>query len=193
MQKTGINKYVLINEQVSIADAIFKYTIRDFISGMVNLTPASVGIGTRMLWYKLILKSCGKGLLMKSMTTIKFPERVSIGNHVGISEYTLLDGDGGITIGDFTRIASHVSIIAFSHNFMDRNVPVKLQGKISKGITIGEDCWIGTGVRILDGVVVGKGAVIGAGSVVTKNIPPYSIAVGIPAHVIKERQGNVHD
>jgi acetyltransferase-like isoleucine patch superfamily enzyme len=58
---------------------------------------------------------------------------------------------------------------------------------VSKPIEIGDDVWIGTGVKILKGVKIGKGAVIGAGSVVTRDIPPYSIAVGIPARVIKER------
>jgi acetyltransferase-like isoleucine patch superfamily enzyme len=52
---------------------------------------------------------------------------------------------------------------------------------------IEDDCWLGSGVKVLDGVTIGKGSVIGAGSVVTKNIPPFSVAVGVPARVIKSR------
>lgn len=188
MQKKTINKILLVTEKVSIGDMIWKYTIRDFVLGCVSLIPSTLGILIRMLVYKFVLKSCGKGFLVKPLVTIKFPERVSIGNHVGISEYCLLDGDGGITIGNYVRIASHVSIIAFNHIYKDPHVLIKLQGKTSRGIIIKDDVWIGTGVRILDGVTIGEGSVIGAGSVVTKDIPPYSVAVGVPAKVIKNRE-----
>mgnify|MGYP001323331499 CR=1 FL=1 len=57
----------------------------------------------------------------------------------------------------------------------------------SDGIVIENDVWLGTGVRVLDGVTIGEGAVVGAGSVVTKSIPSYAIAVGVPAKVIKYR------
>ncbi|MCX7595635.1 MAG: acyltransferase, partial [Fischerella sp.] len=61
------------------------------------------------------------------------------------------------------------------------------QGVTCKGIIIEDDCWLGHGVTVLDGVTIGKGSVIGAGAVVTKDIPPYSVAVGIPAKVVKSR------
>ena len=54
-------------------------------------------------------------------------------------------------------------------------------------VKIGNDVWIGEGVKILKGVTIGDGAIIGAGSVVTKDIPPYCFAVGVPAKVIKQR------
>ena len=177
----------LINEKISWWDLIMKYTIRDAILGFASIVPSTIGIGLRTVLYRFFLKSTGKGLLIRSWVTIKFPERITIGEHVGISEYTLLDGDGGITIGDYVRIASHVSVIAFGHNFQDPHTPIKLQGKVSRGIVIEEDCWLGTGVRVLDGVTIGKGSVIGAGSVVTESIPPMSVAVGVPARVIKQR------
>ncbi len=187
MQKKSANQFILINERIGIWDFIWKYTLRDFILGCASITPASIGIGLRMFLYKFAFKSCGKGLLIKSFVTVKFPERIFVGDHVGISEYSILDGDGGIAIGHFTRIASHVSIIAFSHIYADPSIPIKLQGKTSKGISIGKDVWIGTGAKILDGVTIGDGSIIGAGSVVTEDIPPYSVAVGTPARVIKKR------
>jgi acetyltransferase-like isoleucine patch superfamily enzyme len=54
---------------------------------------------------------------------------------------------------------------------------------------IEDDCWLGDGVKVLDGVTIGRGSVIGAGAVVTKDIPPFSVAVGVPARVIKTRDG----
>lgn len=178
----------LITEKVSWWDVVVKYTLRDTFFGILSFIPATPGIVLRMLCYRFILKAAGKGLLIRQYVTIKFPERIVIGDHVGISEYTLLDGDGGMRIGNYVRVASHVSVIAFEHNYKDPNTPIKLQGKVSRGIVIEDDCWIGTGARILDGVTIGKGSVIGAGSVVTESIPPYSIAVGVPAKVIKKRE-----
>ena len=57
-----------------------------------------------------------------------------------------------------------------------------------EGINIGEDVWIGSGCKVLDGVRIGNGAVIGAGSVVTKDVDAYSIALGVPAKIVKSRQ-----
>ena len=65
---------------------------------------------------------------------------------------------------------------------------IREQGLTTKGIEIGDDCWLGYGVKVLDGVTIGQGSIVGAGAVVTKNLPPYSIAVGVPAKVIGSRQ-----
>lgn len=56
------------------------------------------------------------------------------------------------------------------------------------GVKIGNDCWIGAGVIILNGITIGDGAVVGAGAVVTKDVEPYTIVVGNPAHKIKDIQ-----
>ncbi|MEL6552371.1 MAG: DapH/DapD/GlmU-related protein [Cyanobacteria bacterium J06621_11] len=110
-----------------------------------------------------------------------------IGKHTYIGPYSCLSGYGDIKIGANCLIASHTSIYAHNYNFEDPTVIIRQQGYTHKGITIGDDCWIGSGVRIVDGVTIGTGSVIGAGAVVTKNIPPNSIAVGAPAKVIKTR------
>jgi acetyltransferase-like isoleucine patch superfamily enzyme len=65
---------------------------------------------------------------------------------------------------------------------------MKIQIGSTEGITIGDDVWIGVGVRITDGVSVGSGCVIGAGAVVLENIPDYAIAAGVPAKVIGNRK-----
>jgi acetyltransferase-like isoleucine patch superfamily enzyme len=106
---------------------------------------------------------------------------IKVGRNCTIQYGCLLYGVGGLEIGDDTRIAAHTIITPMNHVFRDPAVPVRLQGETAAGIKIGSDVWIGAGVKILDGVEIGDGCVVGAGSVVTKSLPPYTIAVGVPA------------
>lgn len=113
---------------------------------------------------------------------------INIGNECSVNPYTIIYGHGGISIGDFVRIAAHCIIIPANHNFDDINIPIYKQGLTLRGIIIGDDVWIGANVTVLDGVTIGNGTIIGANSIVVDNIPPYSIAVGNPARVIKTRK-----
>jgi acetyltransferase-like isoleucine patch superfamily enzyme len=112
---------------------------------------------------------------------------IRLGKNVSVNDYCFITSCYGITIEDNVRIAELVSIRDYDHEFLDRNKPIRLQGFRGGKIKIGEDSWIGRGVIITSGVTIGRGCVIGANSVVTKDIPDWSIAVGVPAKVIKTR------
>jgi acetyltransferase-like isoleucine patch superfamily enzyme len=100
-------------------------------------------------------------------------------------------GPGDIKIGKRCLIAANSGIYANNYNFSNPIEPiksqVKSQGISRKGIVIEDDCWLGHGVTILNGVTIGEGSVISTGAVVTKDVPPYSVVVGVPARVIKSR------
>lgn len=102
---------------------------------------------------------------------------IEIGDGSFLGPYACVEGPGNIKIGRHCLIASHSGIYASNRQKL---------GLSRDGIEIGDNCWLGTGVKILDGVTIGRDCVIGAGSVVTKSIPPFSVAVGVPAKVIKE-------
>jgi acetyltransferase-like isoleucine patch superfamily enzyme len=112
---------------------------------------------------------------------------ISLGEECSIKEYCLIYGTGGVEIGNYVRIATHVSIIAENHNYDDIHLPIFRQGVSYKGIKIGNDVLIGTRTVILDGVTIEDGCVVGAGSVVTDSIPPNSVVVGNPAKILRER------
>lgn len=119
---------------------------------------------------------------------------VRLGADCSVQNYTMLVGygnadspDGLIWIGDGVRIAAHGMMIAGNHRFDDPDRPIRQQGIKAAPIRIEDDVWIGGRVNIMAGVTIGRGSVIGAGSVVTKDIPPGSVAVGIPARVVKRR------
>src|SRR3989338_3603138 len=87
-------------------------------------------------------------------------------------------------------IAKDVSFISTNHQFRSRLIKINKHGMETKlpPIVVGDDVWIGEKAIILKSVTIGEGAVVGAGSVVTKDVPPYSIVVGNPAHVVAYRK-----
>lgn len=112
---------------------------------------------------------------------------IKSGSHLSVNPYSIVYGHGGTFLGNHVRIAAHCVIIPANHVFVDPDTPITYQGLSTEGIHIGNDVWLGAGVRVLDGIVIGDGCVVGAGSVVTKSLPPYSVAVGVPAKWVKER------
>ena len=114
-------------------------------------------------------------------------ESLEIGDNVGIAANAFIAVRGKVKIGDNTIFGPNVSIHAENHNFEDLNTPIRLQGATRKGITIGNDCWIGSKVTILDGVHIGNSVIVAAGAVVNKDVPDYAIVGGVPAKVIKFR------
>lgn len=116
-----------------------------------------------------------------------FGGEIRIGDNVYIGPYCVLYGHGGLTIGADTLVAAHSVIIPANHVFEDSERPIRQQGETRQGIQIGKDCWLGTGVKVLDGVNIGDGSVIAAGAVVTRPIPNYVVAAGVPARIVKNR------
>lgn len=121
-------------------------------------------------------------------TTFDNPGKgIWLGDNVGIGEFAYLGGAGGLTIGSGCIIGQYFSCHPENHLCADLNIEIRLQGTSRKGIEIGENCWIGSKVTLLDGVKVGSGSVIAAGAVVTRSFPANSIIGGVPAKLIKTR------
>ncbi len=111
-----------------------------------------------------------------------------VGKNCFFGEYTCIRGQGGVRIGDGVYTGTQVQIAAVNHVYSDPDKFIKDQGITAEGITIEDDVWLGSNVVVVDGVTIGKGCVVGAGAVVTKNLPPYSVAVGVPARAVKDRR-----
>ena len=94
---------------------------------------------------------------------------------------------GKIVIGNNVMIGPRVSLFSENHNFSDIHSSIKSQGVNNKGITIEDDCWIGSGVIILDGVTIGHGSIIGAGTLVTKDVLAESIIIDKRNRVVRSR------
>jgi acetyltransferase-like isoleucine patch superfamily enzyme len=114
---------------------------------------------------------------------------IHVGERTSISACCRIASTSRVTIGRLVQIAAFTYIGGGDHRIDRVDVPIIEQGFESRGgVEIEDDVWIGAGVVVHDGVYIGNGAVIGAGSVVTKDIPPYAVALGAPARVVRDRR-----
>lgn len=111
---------------------------------------------------------------------------ITIGKRCFIGERSVIRGQGGVRIGNDVLLAPHVQILAIDHVVATSRVPIMEQGIRGEGIVIEDGAWLGAGSIITDGVRVGRNAVVGAGAVVTRDVPDGTVAVGVPARVVRE-------
>lgn len=134
--------------------------------------------------------------------------RFWLGRRSVIESYCCINNAvGDVTIGDYTRIGIHCTVIgpvcighhvnlaqgitvtALNHNFADTNRRIDEQGISTRPVVIGDDVWIGANAVILPGVTIGRHVVVAAGAVVTKDVPDSCVVAGIPAKVVKKLEG----
>lgn len=146
-----------------------------FENGVLVFHPENIELGENIyIGHNSILKGYYKNLF-------------SIGNNTWIGQNCFFHSAGGIRIGENVGIAPCVKILTSRHREEGIEKPI-LHSEIEFGqVIIEDDADIGIGSIILPGVKIGKGVQIGAGAVVTKDIPDYSVAAGIPARVVKVR------
>ena len=132
-----------------------------------------------------------------------YPDRLRLGDRSYIAAHAYVTGDvrtgadcsvnsfavvrGTVALGSGVRIGAHSSLLGFNHG-AEPELPVHQQPVTSRGITVGDDVWIGSQVVVVDGVSIGDHCVIGAGAVVTKDLPAWTVAAGNPARPLRDRR-----
>jgi virginiamycin A acetyltransferase len=154
------------------------------VSELISLVPCRIGEHIRYYFYKNSLAWCGDDVVIGFGAILSYPN-ITIGNHVHIGVYNTF---GQVDMGDFTQMAQYCNLLSGSHHheFNDVNVPIMKQPSHLDRIKIGPDVWVGANITVMANA--GHGCVIGAGSVVTKDIPPYSVATGNPASVLRSKK-----
>jgi acetyltransferase-like isoleucine patch superfamily enzyme len=169
----------------------------------------------RNIKHRLTFREYGKHVTIASNVIIKRPHLVCIGNHVTIQRDTriyihpenkdsnrcllrvgnhvhigmnsVIAARNRIVIEDYVLFAPRVTILDNTHIYEDVDTPIMFQDLTRDGaVHLETECWLGTNAIIMPNVTIGKHAIIGANAVVTQNIPPFSVAVGAPAKVIKK-------
>lgn len=131
----------------------------------------------------------GEACVLDTDTTIECSGTLTIGARVILGHHCTLGCKDRIEIGDDCLLAEMVSIRDHDHNFARTDIPIREQGATCAPVKIGRDVWLGAKVTVVRGVTIGDGAIIGANAVVTRDVPAMAIAVGIPARVVKMRDG----
>ena len=116
--------------------------------------------------------------------TLEIGDKVVFGRNNVVNAY--LD----VSIGATSIVADMVYVTDFDHVFADADTPIKDQGIVKAPVRIGADVWLGTKVSVVRGTRIGDGSVVAANAVVTRDLPPYSIAAGVPARVIRSRRAD---
>lgn len=157
-------------------------------------------------------KSLGRQVLISRTCRIYTPEEISIGSHVLIDDFTILNGEitvgdhvhissncelyageASITIGAFSGISSRCAFYATSDDFSGASlnnptVPKAFRNEKNLPITLGKHVLIGTGCSILPGVTIGEGCSFGSMTMISKSTEPWGIYIGTPAKRIKDRE-----
>lgn len=133
------------------------------------------------------LKSCGNDVSFQFPIQISQPECVSIGNSVAFASFVHIWGGGGVTIGNRVMIGSHTAITSITHDYTQE---IMYSTVVTRPVVIEDDVWISAHAVIMPGVTIGKGSVVGAGCVVTHDVAPLAIVVGVPGRKINERNIN---
>ncbi len=132
----------------------------------------------------------GAGATIAPNVSIRNGERIVIGAGTKVGERAYLwagDDSGRIQIGEECRIGPEVFITASDYGLRP-DQPIAQQERNERDVTIGSDVWLGARAFIGAGVTLGDGCVVSAGSVVTRSLPPGSVAVGVPARIVRRRE-----
>ena len=157
-----------------------EYHLTDTILSTKHMTPKYISLGKRCyIGYNVRIEGVSR------YNNNYYTPQIIIGDCVSIQQNIHLTCANKVVIKDNTAIAANVTITDIDHPYIDINIPIERQDIIVKEVVIGEDCKIYNGAVILQNVHIGKHCVIGANSVVTKDIPDYCIATGVPAKIIK--------
>ena len=155
------------------------------------------------------LASCGEGCVLEAGCLVFHPENVHLGRNVYVGHQTILKGyhvnrmeigdetwigqqcffhsAGGLRIGARVGIGPGVRILTSRHAEAGRDTPILFSPIELAEVVIEDDADVGVGAIVLPGVTIGRGAQVGAGAVVSRDVPAYAVAAGVPARVLRER------
>jgi len=131
----------------------------------------------------------GVGCVLDHGFTLESSGRIEVGDRTVFGHHCTVAADRSVVIGRRCLFGEMVSIRDHDHAFDDTGTSILDQGRATAPVTIGDDVWVGAKASITRGVTIGAGAVVGAHAVVTHDLPPGCVAVGVPARVVRMRDG----
>ena len=135
----------------------------------------------RALMSRLVGYKVDDGFRLFPPVYTDFGKNIKIGKDVFVNSGCCFQDQGGVTLGDGCLVGHNVVFATLDHD----KCPSKRGDMTAAPIVVGKDVWIGAHATILKGVTIGDGAIVAAGAVVTRDVPPNTIAAGVPARVVK--------
>jgi len=169
------------------SDHLLHIWMEEYVGWITRNLPSIEGMVIRYGLYRLLFKQMKSFPLIYPGVYMTHTYGIAVGNRFSIGTGSILDGRGGITIGDHVMVSSNVAIYSSEHNMTHPYLPMASLDNIMKSVVIGDDVWIGTHVCIPGGVTIGGGAVIAAGAVVVNDVEDNCIVGGVPAKIIGKR------
>jgi len=166
---------------------LFHIWIEEYIGWLIRNLPSIEGMLVRYGLYKLVFKEIKSFALIYPGVYFTHTYGIKVGRRFSVNSGTIIDGRGGITIGDDVMVGPHTAIYSSRHNFTQLDRPMSSLDHIMSPVVIKDDVWIGAHVCIPGGITIGQGAVVAAGAVVTKDVEDYMIVSGVPAKSIGKR------
>ncbi len=166
---------------------LFHIWTEEYVGWITRNLPSMEGMLVRYGFYKLLFKKIKSLALIYPGVYFTHTYGIEAGHNFSVNSGAILDGRGGITIGDGVMIGPHTAIYSSGHNYTQTDRPMTSLDHVIAPVIISDDVWIGAHVCITGGITIGRGAIVAAGAVVTKDVEPYTIVSGVPAHVIGKR------
>jgi acetyltransferase-like isoleucine patch superfamily enzyme len=171
-----------------------------FGQGVVLRHPGKIRLGDDVTVDDLVLLDAkgttnrgiaiGNGVFLGRGTILSCKDGdITLGDQVNIGFHSEIFSGSSVSVGKHGLFAAQTYLIGGGHEFEGTERAVLEQARTSKGIALGDNVWLGAGAKVLDGVRIGSNVVVGAGAVVTEDLPDGVVAAGLPARILRRRDG----
>jgi len=162
--------------------------IEEVVGGLLRSLPGFTALVVRGWFYRRMFKKLGASALFYPGVRISHSYGIRAGDFLAINSGAILDGRGGLTLGDHVMIGPYAVIVTSDHDHQQTESPMMQLDHVMRPVTIGSDVWIGAQAVISAGVSIGNGAVVAAGAVVTSDVADWAMVGGVPAKVMRLRK-----
>jgi len=169
-----------------------------FGQGVVLRHPAKIRIGSGVVVDDLVVLDAkgstnrgidiGEGVFLGRGTILSCKDGdITLGAHTNLGFHCEVFSGSTVTVGRHGLLAAYAYLVGGGHEFERSDLAVIEQPRLSRGIALGDNVWLGTGAKVLDGVTLGSHVVVGANAVVTTDLPEGAVAAGVPARILRQR------